>query len=199
MRKKMKRSPSGYVTAEETPTWLEWVDFRRLNDEKLFRIVTFYVFHSPCTKPKPLSAMSRPITDYGWSQKWANYRTPTSLNYILRKASTTSSLIYSAVGNNDIQQACEKADLLDNFPSNIDRERVAIALSDQNQFLSLFRHIRNALSHGRLSMKALSDGDVSFILEDIATNRVNVSARMILRRSTLLKWIEIIENGPINE
>lgn len=44
-----------------------------------------------------------------------------------------------------------------------------------------------------------SDGECVFIIEDVKANKndnkVKVSARMILRKSTLLKWIDLIEHG----
>jgi hypothetical protein len=195
---KTRREPSGYIPAEAKPAWLEWIEPEKFNDKDLFRIVTFFVFHSPCvgknSDPKPLSAMCKPLTDYGWSEKWGNYKNPQSLNYILRNATTNFSLIFSADSNKDLSQECHKAKLKDNFPSEIEQERVAISISDQNQFLSLFRHIRNAFSHTRFNMCELIDGDLMFIMEDIS--RKYVSARMLLRKSTLLKWIDIIEAGP---
>ena len=198
------RKPSGYIYAEDTPAWLEWIVPESFNATELFRIVTFFVFHSPCVgttnKPQPASAMCKPITDYGWSAKWGNYRNPNSLNYILRNSCTNFSLIYSATGNNDMQQACDKADLLVDFPHKLNVERAAISISDQNQILSLFRHIRNAFAHSRINMYPLDDGDVMFLFEDIAKRKsegIPVSARMLLRKSTLLNWITIIEAGPV--
>jgi hypothetical protein len=201
---KPKREPSGYIYAEEKPAWLEWLVPEKFYDADLFRIVVFFVFHSPCigstTNPKPPSAMGKPVSKYGWSEKWGNYRNPKSLNHILRSASTNFTLIYSATGNNDMQQACKKAGLLTDFPTDVGLECAAISPSDQNQFLSLFRHIRNAFSHSRLNMRELSDGDLLFIFEDVAINKkpegTPVSARIKLRKSTLLKWINIIEAGP---
>lgn len=97
-----------------------------------------------------------------------------------------------------MDDALEKADLLNCFPSDYSRERICIYDNQKNQFLSVFYHIRNALAHCRLNMINI-DSDCVFIFEDIQPNKnaeqLKVSARMILRKSTLLKWIEIIENG----
>ena len=64
--------------------------------------------------------------------------------------------------------------------------------------MSVFYHLRNAFAHGRLNMVDV-DGECVFLFEDIQENKkkgeIKVTARMILRKSTLLKWIEIIENG----
>ena len=64
--------------------------------------------------------------------------------------------------------------------------------------MSVFYHIRNAIAHCRLNMVDV-DGECVFVLEDVQPNknadRLKVSARMILRKSTLLKWIDLIEQG----
>lgn len=200
---KSKRHPGEFVFAEDKPAWVKWIVPEKFNDWDLFRIVIFFVFHSPCTgttnTPGCPSAMGKPLTEYGWSEKWGNYRTPGSLNNILREASSNFALIFSATGNNDMLQACQKANMLADFPSKLDDERAAITISDRNQFLSLFRHIRNAFSHGRINMHEMADGDLMFIFEDVGRKNSTgtpVSARILLRKSTLLKWIEIIEAGP---
>lgn len=58
--------------------------------------------------------------------------------------------------------------------------------------------MRNAFSHGRLNMVNI-DGECVFVIEDISPKckkgKHLVSARMILKKSTLLKWIDIIERG----
>ena len=40
--------------------WLQWIAPERFNDIDLQRIVTFFVFHSPC---KELSAMSKTLDE----------------------------------------------------------------------------------------------------------------------------------------
>ena len=147
-------------------------------------------------RSRPPSAMHKPISDYGWSAKWGNYKSPTSLNYILRRASTNFSLLFSATGNDDMFQACKKADLLEEFPNDMLKERMAISISDQNQVLSLFKHIRNAFAHSRFAMHDIVGGDYVLIFEDVSSDGKKVSARIIIRKSTLIKWIDIIEAGP---
>lgn len=200
---KVKRSPSGFVFAEDRPTWIDWIVPERFDDLELFRIVVFFVFHSPCvgtsSTPGSPSAMGRPIATYGWNEKWGNPRKQGTLNNILRNASSNARFMFSAMGNNDMLQACEKANLYKDFPNETGVERAAFTISDKNQFLSLFRHIRNAFSHGRINMYEMADGDLMFIFEDIGRKKSGkhpTSARILLRKTTLLRWIEIIEAGP---
>ena len=53
-------------------------------------------------------------------------------------------------------------------------------------------------SHGRLAMYKYGTNDVVFVLEDgiEKSGRFQVRSRMIIKKSTLLKWIDIIEAGP---
>lgn len=169
-----KRISSGYVYTDLIPTWIKEIEDDHLSDEAFFKIFIFFVLDSPYPgsykKPVPPSAMHKPVTAYGWSRKWPNYKKPDSLNYLLRNSSTNFSLIYSAQNTGDMRQALEKSHHLDHFPSDLDHERVAVSISDENQFHSIFRHIRNALSHGRFSIEKNSNGDTVYVLEDKNTN-----------------------------
>lgn len=178
--------------SDRNPDWIRWIAPEHSNDQDLFKIVIFFVFHSPCSN---LSSMGKTLDEYGWSAPW---RKPYYLNKQLRQASLYELVVYSAKGYNEMDVALEKADLKETFPSDFSRERICIYDNQGNQFLSVFYHIRNAFAHCRLNMVDV-DGDCVFIFEDVQpkknSNQLKVSARMILRKSTLLKWIDLIENG----
>lgn len=177
---------------DRNPDWIRWIAPEHFNDQDLFKIVIFFVFHSPFSN---LSSMGKTLDEYGWSAPW---RKPYYLNKQLRQASLYELVVYSAKGYNEMDVALEKADLKETFPSDFSRERICIYDNQGNQFLSVFYHIRNAFAHCRLNMVDV-DGDCVFIFEDVQpkknSNQLKVSARMILRKSTLLKWIDLIENG----
>ena len=175
---------------ERKPEWLHWITPEEFDDKELYRIVIFYVFHSPCPQ---ISSMGRTLEEYGWSTPW---RKPFYLNRHLRKSSTNFNLIYSADSYDNLEKALRKANLLDAFPCDLHTERICIYDNKKNQFLSVFYHLRNAFAHCRLNMVDV-DGECVFILEDVvrSKDKNKISARMILRKSTLLKWIDIIESG----
>lgn len=177
---------------EKNPTWLEWIASEKFNDKELFRIVTFYVFHSPCDK---LSARRKTLQEYGWKNPW---KKPYKLNIQLKEASSNFNLLYSVDKYEKMSETLEKSNLLYNFPSDFMTERICIHDSQKNQFMSVFYHIRNSLAHGRLNMINI-DGECIFVFEDGSIEKKNglfkVSARMILRKRTLLNWIDIIESG----
>jgi len=182
------------IRKEENPGWLQWIVPERFNNPELFKIVIFFVFHSPC---KDSSAMRRSLQEYGWSDKpWFK---PEELKFKLLKCigsfneTPRKQILFSANNADEMDEKLKSADLLDNFPSNLDYERVAFVNSKENQFMSVFAHIRNSLAHGRLNMREIPEtNDFFFIMEDV--NRAgSVTSRMILKKSTLLKWIDLIE------
>ena len=199
-KEKPQKEPSGTVKTEYHPAWLDTIVPDRLNNPELYRIVTFFVFHSPC---KMLSAMSRPLVHYGWTEPWKKTQ---GLKRKLKDASTNPNLLFSSMTQQDMRQALEKAGLLDLTICDYTSERIAFYNNQKNQFMSVFYHIRDAFAHGRLSMRELeSDSfDYAFLLEDVKMKSTKstgivectVTARMVLRKSTLLKWIDIIESGP---
>ena len=92
----------------------------------------------------------------------------------------------------------KRGNLYDDFPSDLKTERICVYDNMHNQFLSVFYHIRNAFAHCRLNMIDV-DGECVFVLEDIVRdkkkNTLKLSARMVIKKSTLLNWINLIEDG----
>ncbi len=180
----------------KNPQWLKWIAPEKFNDKELFRIVVFFVFHSPCPD---LSAMGKPLSEYNWHKPWAS---PYKLRDQLKEASSNPNLLFSADNLDKMSQALEKADLKDNFPNDFSTERICFYNDKHTQFISVFWHIRNALAHGRINIVDVK-GECIFVLEDVntrkknpsASNEMAISARMIIKKSTLLQWIDIIEGG----
>ncbi len=180
------------VFVNENETWLRWIAPNEFSDEELFRIVIFFVFHSPCPT---LSAMGRMLDEYNWHTPW---RKPYYLNKHLKQISTNSNLLYTAKSYETMSDALKSGNLYDNFPNDLGTERICVYDNMHNQFLSVFFHIRNAFAHCRLNMVDVN-GECVFVLEDIVRdkkkNTLKVSARMIIKKSTLIKWIDLIEAG----
>lgn len=191
--RKQEAKYSMEIYTSSSPKWLQWITPEEFNNEELFRIVIFYVFHSPCPD---ISAMGKSLEAYNWHNPWSK---PYYLNKQLKQAALNFVLV-STKPYDKMSEALEKADLKENFPSDLSRERICIYDNKDNQFMSVFYHIRNSFAHGRLNIVDVN-GECTFVLEDVnplrknKNNEVSVSARMIIKRSTLLKWIEIIEAG----
>ena len=175
------------VFTDRNPKWLNWIAPEQFNDYDLFRIVVFFVFHSPCPEQ---SFMCRTLKEYGWSAPW---KKPYWLNKQLKQAASNYELIFSAKGYDEMDIALNMAELKDDFPSDLTRERICIYDNQRNQFMSMFYHLRNAFAHCRLNMVDVN-GECVFVIEDVQPNKKEVqgkvAARIILRKSTLLIWID---------
>lgn len=101
-------------------------------------------------------------------------------------------MLFPANTYQDFDIALKKAGMYDKFPDNLEQERIALNDKKKNQFMSVFYHLRNAFAHCRLNMVDVNNECV-FVLEDAYKQKI--TARMILKKSTLLKWIDIIEAG----
>ena len=67
--------------------------------------------------------MSHSLIDYGWDSPW---RKPQYLQKKLKNSSTNPDLIFSSQTIDDMRQALSNSNLLDDFPLNIEVERIAI-------------------------------------------------------------------------
>lgn len=82
------------------------------------------------------------------------------------------------------------------FPSEIATARITYRNDKGGVCESLCNHIRNAFAHGRLSFYQ-QDEETYIALEDI-DDKKTVTARMVLSKTILLRWIKIIEAGPFS-
>lgn len=190
MEKKSKKEKEMKKTPEIIK--LSWVDDKSadyFDDENFRKIYNFFVTNTPC---EDLSSRAITLQEYGWKTPW---RKPFYLNKQLKFACSNLDYLFFPKNRYEFLATLEKADLKDAFPKNIDIERICVSASNRSQFMSVFAHIRNAFAHGRFKVVPVNDlPDSVFIFEDIAKNN-KISARMILRKSTLLKWIPIILGG----
>lgn len=200
MKKKTKKSAeerkNGYLYSSHHPGWVKRnrvpVEF---GDDDLKRIILFYVFNTPCEQ---LSSSSIPLQHYGWSKAvWQNNALKERLFNVAELKRNETFVVAKNVY--DMKDACQIAKLADNFQNQRDVERIVIYKPvNYSEFMAVFYHIRNALAHGRLAMYKHGE-DIVFVLEDGVKkgDKFQVRSRMVLRKSTLLKWIEIIEKGPL--
>lgn len=171
------KKENGYVKAQ-MPTWINNNDID-FSDSKIQKILDFYLLKTPSEK---LSARGRTLESYGWNN-----------TYDLKKKiglSNKNSFFIFAETLKEMNGALKDSNLEKKFWENCN-ERVCL-YTVKNQLNSLFYHIRNSIAHGRFDIIKKETGNI-FIMEDV--NKENISARMVLKESTLLNWIKIIEQG----
>ena len=95
-------------------------------------------------------------------------------------------------GKGDITELYIKNGLADGRLPDCDKERAVISkTSESNKYMKLFYRIRNGLAHGKFILKYSSKHEKMVIIQDDDTR--NVTARIILRLSTLMKLVEAID------
>ncbi len=186
----MKENNKAYLT-NATPEWLTRISEEDIVDDVYRSILDFFVLYSPC---EGLSARSRSLTEfYHWNNPWSK---PFWLNKQLKQCAENYEILFAASSYAQMEQELNKADLI-NFPTNISKERICFHNTKGNQFMSVFYHLRNSLAHGRFNITHLNDGENIYVLEDVSGKgkERKVSARMVIREKTLVKWMILIKGG----
>lgn len=187
---------SKYEGKEIVPLHPGWIKREWKNvDEDFNRIFLFYVVHTPC---EDLSSSSIPISKYGW--KPDVWKKPNLKNKLFEVAGLERDKTFFSVKTLDVmKEALQKSNLSKGCHKKRDTERICIYKpSRYNECLAIFYHIRNALAHGRFAVYEISDSnkDQMFVFEDgkKCKNEFEVRSRIILKKSTLITWIKIMEN-----
>ena len=189
---------NGYEISPMNPGWIKKRVPDKYVDDNLRDLIMFFVINTPCTD---LSSSSIDLCDYGWSKDiWKNEKLKKEL---FQMAGIERGLTFVvAHKTNEMKSVCEKAFLKKNFHKRRDIERIVIFKGRYNEFLSICYHIRNAFAHGRLAMYDYENGkDIVFVLEDgVKKNgEFQVRSRMVLKKSTLIKWMQILKSGTYLE
>ncbi len=177
--------------------FLDVKDFTKDELEILKEILPFYVIN---TIYEGYSYRSIPVTSYGWPDNiWNTGDLKDKLFYVANLNINHNVFIVSRLDM--MREALVQADMGDNFYLNRRKEKIVIYVNSRtNLVLSVFKHIRNALAHGRFAMYKIGE-DYMFALESVDNSRLGlvVKARMLLKASTLLEWMKIIKKGPTEE
>lgn len=190
---------NGVALVEEMPAWIQ-AGIQTSEISKLISpLIRFFVIESPV---EGLSARRVPFSVYGWNAPW---KKPEWLNRKLKDVTTNKCFYWSCRTANDIERALRGSPLgLGPVDTTSLTEVAVIYDCKRNQTMSLFYHIRNSLAHGRFC--AFRHGrEVWFAFEDVqnsrskdSNNSKKLTARILVKNSTLLKWIKLIKGGPGN-
>lgn len=191
-------SANEVVFVEANPAWVKNGMACKSLGPILSPLLRFFVVETPAPG---LSNRSVSVSEYGWDAPW---RKPQYLNKKLKAASSNKSLYWSAAAVGDMEQALRNADLFD--CAGIESKPFESAVfydAKSNQTISLFYHLRNGFAHGRFCAFK-SKGDIWFAIEDVAGKRKDdpagdikrLTARILIKNSTLCKWMKLIKAGP---
>ena len=183
----LTKNEEGYIR-EQTSS--KWINNKILNDvdDDFKKLFIFYVINTPC---KNVSGRGVDLTEYGWDEKILHSK----LNkYLLEVAGLKKGVTFAIENIRNMRMSCETISLMENFYENRNTERIVMYDKCSNEFLSICYHVRNSFAHGQFEMYEDRD-EITFVMEDFSTHDNAVSARMVLKKSTLLKWIEILQSG----
>ncbi|NLB09419.1 MAG: hypothetical protein GX832_07110 [Clostridiales bacterium] len=160
-----------------------------IEPDDYFKILRFYIIENPSIKDKePISAKFYDIKNYWGVDCWQKrgglkqelIDTVDDYEHCVRKFNSVndSKKSITALGLDDME---------------LINDKIKITFEDvcNNIFLSIFRHIRNGLAHGRFCIYEFVNTQIIFI-ED--RKGENVTARMTIPISILLKWIDILKS-----
>lgn len=189
---------NGCELASLHPGWIHKNILNEFNDDALKRIILFYVVNTPCTN---LSSSAISVESRGWGKDiWKKGKLRETLMSVAGLESNKSYFV--AKKTDEMKQTCKKANLGKGFQERREKESIAMYLPPKyNHFLAICYHIRNAFAHGRFSIYSADKDDAVFVLEDGVKRNTKfyVRSRMVLKRSTLVRWMDIIEAGSFEK
>ncbi len=163
-----------------------------LSEHEYYTLYSFFVTYSLCKKQ---SDKKRTLRDYGQSNvhivKSGVRKNLRSVLRIDQKKGEENCFIFSKAKSRP--KNFEKINLGDGTLSDYDKERAVLPEnSEQNQYFTLFHHVRNGLAHGQFALVFSSTGEKMVVMED-KTRTGNVNARMVLKLNTLLSIVATID------
>lgn len=169
-----------------------------LTEKEYYLLYSFYVTYSMCGNQ---SQKKKNFETYGWSCNNIQYnnKQSTPLGNALKSVidfSISKDFIFTEQDN--LEESFIQNRLTDGVLNDFDTERAVIAITnEQNKYLKLFYRIRNGFAHGNFLLKFSSINEKMVIIQD--HGRGNVTARIVIKLSTLLKFISIIDcNKSLN-
>lgn len=162
-----------------------------LSKEQYCQLYMFYVTYSLCNGQ---SAKGKSFLDYGWP---TNNIKGTSLgNALLNVLSLNKNLDFVFTDKDDLKTQFDAHDLTDGVIQNLENERAVIGKTPgNNNYLKLFYRVRNCLAHGKFTLRLSNESEKMVVMQD--DDRYNVTARIVLKLSTILGFIRAIDKKSV--
>ena len=148
------------------------------------------------------SLKKRSFIDYGWNnnafeQIVDHKKNRTAIGNALYSAldfNTSNYFFLTDKGN--LAALFSKCNLSDGHLSDYDTERAVIGLTNEsNKYLKYFYRVRDGFAHGKFVLKYSSNNEKMIIIQDDDKN--NVTARIVVKLSTLLNLIDVVDINRI--
>lgn len=162
-------------------------DDYQLTQEEFYKLYSFYVTFSMCGNQ---SAKKRTFIDYGWESETIK-NSPGLENALARVINFRDNDSFVFTDKNDLGDQFMRNDLTDGELTNIEDERAVIGKTEGNRYLKLFYRVRDGFAHGKHVLRETSTREKMVIIQD--DNGHNVTARIVIKLSTLLRFVEVID------
>ena len=186
-----KRPPNEcLIFADFNPEWLNTPSPFDELDEEWVSIIIFFVFHIPVAN---VSARGTTLQAFHWGEKSKNDDFKLLKSRLINYAEMDEDEFKAVDAWIEVKEALKNNNLID-FPLDITKPRLTFRKDKCGVCESLCNHIRNSFAHGRLAFYK-ENSETYVAMEDI-DDKHTVSARLILSKTILKRWIEIIRCGP---
>lgn len=173
------------------PGWIGEIPSEYL-DENFKKILLFYVVKCPRDK-----ASSRGINI---KEIWGNnvWGKRILRNKILEVGDLIPKENYLKVNKSDeISNAIAHIKLNGNFHTKLSGNKIVFCKNGEQEIINILYYIRCSFAHGRFTIK--KENNIKYYILEATKNRgkIELKSRMILKESTLLDWIDIINNPKL--
>ena len=183
-------SKEEYLEVNKDEPWLHSLVGKALYDEEYYRIIDFYVLHSPC---KVSSYSPRTLESLGWKNPWKSKTFRDTFDMVPGFREGENFRFHES--KNHFLEMWNDYGLKDFFSSE-EEFAIYIYAGESNPRMDLLHHIRNAFAHGRFSCKKINR-EYYFYFEDVTEIKrltgLFVTARICLKKTTLSEWLAIFE------
>lgn len=186
-----KAQKTEYLEVSPDEPWLHTYIGKGFYDADFQRIIDFYVLHSPC---KISSYTPHTIESFGWRNVWQSSTFRKTFDAVPGFVENDTFRWHES--KNHFLEMWSDADWGDFFEIENKEFAVIIKAGETSQRMDLFHHIRNAFAHGRFAVKKVNK-EYYIYFEDVTNisgySGLFVNARMCLKKSTLIEWLNIFE------
>lgn len=170
------------------------------SDSELKKVFDFFLLQAPILKNNKEGKFGKNLMQYGWKGK-------PDINMLESKLLRSSAMqMFCIIRANTITSTLEAMNLSDciciEHPRAVLKQDFSVTVMEngevkivpkENRMECLFRHIRNAIAHNHTYV---FDHDM-IMLEDIEQDTGKLTARILIKRETLLTWINIVKKQDV--
>lgn len=171
-------------------------DEYELNEQEFKLLYSFYVTYSMCGSQ---SWKKKDFSDYGWNSGVDGAKVSTekkinnALKSVLKIERNDKTFVFTE--ENNLKETFSDNNLNDGLLNEYNTERFVIGKTKgSNKYLKLFYRIRDGLAHGKFALVFSEDKEKMILIQD--DDRDNVTARIVLKLSTVMRFANIVMNGP---